>query len=53
MHHGVEAGAARVGFQCRGSEDGVEDDGSVGQDRANFAAGADAIAKRHQDVEND
>ena len=49
----VETGAAGIGFESRGREDGVEQDGSVGKDGVNFAAGADAVANRHQNIEDD
>jgi len=48
----MKSGALRVGFEGRGSEDGIEQDRSVGKCGVNFAPGADAVANGHQNIEN-
>ena len=53
VYHSMEAGAARVGFQRRGSKDGVQHHGNAGKHGVNFAAGAHAVTKRHKHIVND
>ena len=50
--YGVKASPLRLRFEGRGSHGRIKDHRNAGKERVNFASGANAVAQRHQHIEN-